>query len=288
MAARTRLWTTLVLVAGLVVASPAPHQGALARPLDEVVESGTIVLAVYRDFPPFSYEEGGRLVGIDVDIAHDIASALGVKARMMVITPDETADDDLRNAVWKGHYLRHEVADLMLHVPVDRQFAMRNNQAVIFAPYLRKRIALAYDSEKLGSFTDLLDLRAEKIAVELDSLSDFFLTSAYGGQFRPNTVHFRTTSEAVSALRSGAVGVVMAPQSDVEGALGADDTHIRFRPVNMHGFGKSSWLIGLAAKEDSRDLAYEVGDIIDGMVRDGRMAEIFKRHRITYRAPGTD
>ena len=140
---------------------------------------------------------------------------------MMPITADETVDDDLRNAVWKGHYLTRAVADVMLHVPFDRRFALRNNQAVLFGPYFRKRIAITYNAETMRADTDLVELRTEKIGVEVDSLADFFLSGAYRGQLRDNVVRFRTAVETAQALRAGQVVTVMTTQSEVEGVLDA-------------------------------------------------------------------
>ena len=53
-----------------------------ARPLDDIVEDGTIIIAVYRDFPPFSYHRDGLLVGTDVDLGRVIAKRLGVNVSL--------------------------------------------------------------------------------------------------------------------------------------------------------------------------------------------------------------
>ncbi len=67
----------------------------------------------------------------------------------MELAPDETVEDDLRNAVWKGSYFGSGVADVMMHVPVDRQFAMRNNNVVIFGAYQRETFALGLDPRQI-------------------------------------------------------------------------------------------------------------------------------------------
>ena len=77
----------------------------------------------------------------------------------------------------------------------------------------------------------------------------------------------------------------MTTQSEVEGVLDAEQATIRFRAASMPGFGKSSWPIGVAVKEDSRDPGYAVDDIIAGMVINGRMQQIFAKRGVTYRAP---
>ncbi len=281
-----RRWRRTVLAVALSAALLLPAgRSALGRPFDEVIDSGTIVVAVYRDFPPFSYELGQEPAGIDVDIARNIAAALGVDMQLMPVTADETVDDDLRNVIWKGHYLERRVADLMLHVPVDRQFALRNDQAVIFGPYLQRRIALAYDDEALGSGVETALTNADTIAVEVDSLADFFLSAAYGGQHRAKVVHYRTAREAAMAFLNGTAAAVMAPESEIEAVVNNADAAIHIDPVAMGGFARSNWLVGAAVKEDSRDLRYAVEDVLAAMVADGRMAAIFARHGVSYRSP---
>jgi len=263
--------------------SGAPN--AQARPLDDIVEDGTIIIAVYRDFPPFSYHRDGKLVGVDVDLGRVIAERLGVDVSFMLVTADENMDDDLRNVVWKGHYLRREVADLMLHVPIDRQLALRNNLAAFFAPYFRREFALAYDPEWIKSDPDPTVFMREKVGVELDSLPDFYLSSAYGGQLRANVVHYRTVKDAARALVEGEVAAVMAPRSEIEAGLGADAERFGVGPIAMTGFAQPTWVVGVAVDHNSRDLGYSVEDIIAGEIASGALERIFSGHGISYRPP---
>lgn len=271
----------LALCAAMLVSLTSVH----ARPLDEIVEDGTLIVAVYRDFPPFSYHRDGKLVGIDVDLGRIIAERLGVKASFMLVTADETVDDDLRNAVWKGHFIGREVADLMLHVPVDRQFALRNKLVAFFAPYFRREFAVAYDPEWIESNPDPKVFMREKVGVELDSLADFYLSSAYGGQIRGNVVHYRTVEAATRALVDGEVAGVMAPRSEIEAGLGPDAGRFGLDPVSMTGFAQSTWVVGIAVNTESRDLGYAVEDIIAALVADGGLERIFSAYHISYRPP---
>ncbi|HBA56291.1 MAG TPA: amino acid ABC transporter substrate-binding protein, partial [Alteromonas macleodii] len=74
-----------------------------ARSLDDIKDSGLIRIAVYTDYPPFSFIENDSPTGIDIDIAREIASALGVELELIWMTPGETTEDDFRNYLWKGH-----------------------------------------------------------------------------------------------------------------------------------------------------------------------------------------
>ena len=99
----------------------------------------------------------------------------------------------------------------MLRVPFDVEFACRVEQAVMTGQYATETIAVAYDE---ASYPDAAPtpayFRFDKVGVENDSISDFFLTSAFGGRIGPNVTRSTTVVEAMALLADGAVKAVMA------------------------------------------------------------------------------
>jgi ABC-type amino acid transport substrate-binding protein len=276
----------LIAISLLIGLIQAPASIALSY--DEIIDKGEISIAVYRDFPPFSYLKEGKLVGIDVDIANHIAQQMNVKANIIQQTADENVDDDLRNTIWKGHYLGGAVADLMLHVPYDRELALRNNLVVLFGPYMKEEIVAARNIKKLGNDATLALFRYEKIAVELDSLADLYLTGVFGGTIRPNVLHFKTNEEAGLATQNGKSAGMMGPRSQVEFALSDKIGAFDIGVIPTPGLIKPHWLIGAAVKNDYRQLGYAVEDILASMVRDGTMDALFQKQGITYTASGLE
>ena len=122
----------------------APAHRVLARPYDDVLKAGRIVIFVYADNPPWSFRKDGNMVGIDVDIAREIAEGLGVDLELLVRQADENVDDDLRVNVWKGDIVGRKAADIMLHVPYDVEYACRFDQVVFTGQYAVERLAIAY------------------------------------------------------------------------------------------------------------------------------------------------
>lgn len=274
----------LLLLIAFAVTAPT----ALALSYDDIQDKGEISIAVYRDYPPFSYRKAGTLVGIDIDIAGHIAQQLKVQLKLIEQTADENVDDDLRNAIWKGSMLSGEVADLMLHIPYDRELALRNELVVLFGPYMKDEIVAARNIEKLGRDATLAQFRYEKIAVELDSLADLYLSGAFGGAIRANLLHFKTTEEAAQAVMRDEAAGLMGPRSQVQHSLLPQLASFDLGTVPTPGLIKSDWLIGAAVKNTYRQLGYAVEDILASMVRDGTMAAIFKQHGIDYVPPSLD
>ncbi|WP_167730401.1 ABC transporter substrate-binding protein [Terasakiella sp. SH-1] len=275
----------LTLIASLLILVCASPRVGLALSFDEIQDKGEIIIAVYRDFPPFSYKEKGKMKGVDVDIAKHIAQKLDVRLNLIEQTADESVDDDLRNAVWKGHYLGGLVADVMLHVPYDSQLAKRNDLVVLFGPYYREDMVLARDIKKVGKDATLAVYRYEKIGVELDSLADMYLSGAFGGTIRKNLVHYTTTYKAADHMIAGETHGLMGPRSLVEGAIGSHKDKYDIGKVPTPGLIKDNWLIGAAIKNTYRQLGYAVGDIIGEMVRSGKIKEIFEKHGLSYTPP---
>jgi hypothetical protein len=53
----------------------------------------------------------------------------------------------------------------------------------------------------------------------------------------------------------------------------------------LEGISRRSWDIGVAVKQDYRELANEVEFLLDAWVKDGSLAALFAKHKITYQKP---
>ncbi|MCB1773390.1 MAG: transporter substrate-binding domain-containing protein [Gammaproteobacteria bacterium] len=249
--------------------------------LQRVMERGALSVAVYRDYPPFSFSDKGRVVGIDADIARALADRLGVAALIRAVGADESMEDDLRNNVWKGHYLGGGTADFMLHVPYDDAFAEENDRVILLAPYYREQLVIATRATVSESPFDLFT--REKVGVELDTLADFHLLSTNGGTMRNQVVHFRSMGEAVEAFKSGELAGVAGPRVEIEYALGAQRED--YRVVNMPGLRRGGWDLGGAVKQGNDDLASAIRDGMQALRESGAISEIFQRYHATYQPP---
>ncbi len=274
-----RLW--LKALAALPVAAALP---ARADGLEAIRQRGRLRFAVYNDFPPYSMA-GGK--GIDADIARALAARLGVAPEVVGFTADEDMNDDLRNMVWKGHYLGTQPADVMMHVPVDPYLAKANDKVRIFGAYHREALALARRPERVrqapsGSAAVALEVfTREKIGVETASLADSFLLGVLNGRLRDNVVHFKTVGEAAQALAAGQVAAVLATRAELEAAL-KGQRELPVEPVSFPELKVDSWPLGMAVKVEEQALADAIAAALAELKRDGSLAEIFRRHGISH------
>jgi len=296
---RNKLLTLLIsLMAGLL-----GNEQAFARLYDDVIASGYIRIGVYRDFPPYSWEEQGAPRGIDVDIAAQVADALGLNLQLHWITPDEGLEDDLRNNVWRGHYLdkdednplaMKQLADVMLRVPYDKAYAYKqdslgyliNEFVVMMAPYHEERWQIAYDTRRLESVKTLAVFQYEPIGVEIDTVPAFYFTAALNGRMRDKTHHYVNPRAAFDAMEQGEVAAVMAMRSEIDWLLKRKDSpRFQLAENSFPTMGKQVWDVGIAVRETDRQLGYAVEAILDAMIRDGRMQRIFEHYGVRFTAP---
>lgn len=252
--------------------------------LERIKQRGVVEIAVYAKFPPYSIKSGGHPEGIDVEIGRALAEKLGVMPAFRVFLADESVEDDFRNQLWKGHYLGGGTADVMMHVPADPDFARRNDQVRILAPYFEEEIVVARplrlkDARTFDAFLE------HRVGVEQLTLSSYFLLSAFGGGMRDNTLHFKSVGEAVVALNKGEITAVLGPRGEIEGALGKDMAKFHIGPMPMPGLHRTRWDLGLAVKSDHPDLAAALDQAMSGLRDDGTIARTFNRAGLTYRSP---
>lgn len=274
-----RLWLKALAVLPLGAALPALADGNLAA----IRERGRLRVAVYNDFPPYAMA-GGK--GIDADIARALAEKLGLTAEIVGFNADEDMNDDLRNMVWKGHYLGAQPADVMMHVPVDEHLAKANDKVRIFGPYHRESLAVArnpkYVKALAGSAAVALEqFTREKIGVETATLSDAFLLGALNGRLRENVVHFPTIAAAVKGLVEGQVTAVLGTRAEIEDAL-AGQSGMVVEPAKLAELKIDSWPLGMAVKAEDMELADVLAKALSELKENGSIAAIFKRHGITF------
>jgi ABC-type amino acid transport substrate-binding protein len=278
---RRRLVAATAAMAWLAGAAPAAlAQTEPGAALARIRARGRLVVGVYNDLPPFHV--AGR--GIDVDVAEALARALGLELTLLPFNADENMNDDLRNLVWRGHYLGFGPADVLLHVPVDAPLMQGNPQVQIFAPYFRERVMIARDLQRVPKLDSLADLAGQQIAVPGQSLAGWLLIGADGGAYREQLVtRLANGVDAARALQRGDVAAAAGHASELESAL-AGDRRFAIVPLPVPRL-RDGWAVGFAVKRQATDLAQALQAAVNDLSRSGELARVFDRAGVSWRAP---
>lgn len=265
------------------------------RPFDDIIESGVLKVALYEDFPPYSFMVDGEPRGVDVDLVQQLAAGLDLKVELLWVTPDETLDDDLRNFIWKGHYLRPNVlADVMMRVPYDREFSYKQNEmgelinelVVMFGPYQRERWQSAFDDRRLKEVPSVAVFQYHPVGVEVESVPSFYLSSIFNGSIAKMLHHYRTSQAAFAAMQAGEVDATMAMRGEIDWLLKqANDSHLKLAENAYPNMGKQAWDLGMAVHESNRQLAYAIEGVLEGLIADGNLEKIYADYGLRYELP---
>ncbi len=241
----------------------------------KIHDSGSLKVAVYQEFAPFSDRSGG----IDVDVAEALARKLGLKLSLLPFPAGENLSDDLRNMVWKGHYLGYGPADVMLHVPVEPQLMNENDKVSIFAPYHVETVRLVRSAASIPAFDGIDSLAGKKVGVEKVSIAAMVLLGEGDGRFRDNVRIFDSAAEALAQLKAGQLDAVLANRSEIEAVMRSDPAF----PLNEVAFQRlprAGWAVGMAVRKDNQDVARLLQAAINDMKASGELQAIFARHGV--------
>jgi ABC-type amino acid transport substrate-binding protein len=230
--------------------------------------------------PPFNTNGSG----IDVQIAEQLAHELGVKLNLLPFNAGESMGDDLRNMVWKGHYLGFGPADVLLHVPVDKPLMDSEKQVLILAPYYKETVVIAYRIGRVPQLNSLADLKDRKVAVPGQTLAGWLLLGADGGAYREQLItHMDDGTGAARLLLAGEVDVAAGNASEIHSVLKGNPQY-RVIPLPIPQAPRSGWAVGMAVKKNATELARALQTAINDMSKDQRLPKIFAEQGVPWSA----
>jgi ABC-type amino acid transport substrate-binding protein len=275
----------LAVVAALATLTAAPAHADMAK----IRETGTLKIALYKDMLPFSGKDSGQFTGIDVALANALCKQMGLSPSLLPFdADDDSMSDDLRNMVWKGHYLGYGPADVMLHVPVDPVFTRQNGEVLIFAPYLRENFVLAYDRQRVHEVSRFEDLTGQPTGAERGSAGANALLSSAQGALSSKVKIYPEADDALHALFSGEIAAAMVTRAQYESALkarGHSDDRFAVAEIQSPVLPARGWAVGMAVKADQRALADALESALEALRASGELQRIFAQYGVSLVAP---
>jgi ABC-type amino acid transport substrate-binding protein len=270
-----------LLAAGLLLGAGVAAPGAVCAADAPVLrEAGHLKVAVYNDLAPFS--DHGE--GIDADLGAALAGKLGLKPTLLPFNAGDELGDDLRNMVWKGHYLGYGPADVMLHVPVDRMLMNANPQVEIFAPYYVETVRLVRSARAMPQFDGVASLAGKRIGVEKVSISGMVMLGEGGGRFRDQVHIYPTAVEALEQLKAGSLDAVLATRAQIESVMKGDPA-FPLQDVTFDRLPRGGWAIGMAVRKDNVGLARQLQAALNEMAASGELRTLFAKYGVQVVRP---
>lgn len=280
---RRRLLAVAPLLLGVHGLSSAQELSAM----EKIKARGVLKVAVYKDNAPYSDGPNADMHGLDVSLAKALAAKLNLQLALLPFDAGENMNDDLRNMVWKGHYLGYGPADVMIHVPVDRYLMNENKQVLIFGSYVREHLVVLHNPVNVARVDNPEDLQGKTIAVEKGSGAASALMGYRGGLLRDKISIFKDGVDAAKMVTSGQFDAAFVSRAQAESAVHAAAGKGRWTlsSVSLPGVMPAGWPLGFAVKADNKELAKALDDALASLRQSGELLKLFQSHGLTLAAP---
>ncbi len=177
----------LVLVAMLVFA----FAGCGKKEKSLTVTEGKLTMATNASFPPYEFYEGDKIVGIDAEVAEEIAKKLDLEL--------EIADIDFDSIVPGVQSDKYDMGMAGMTVTEERQ--KKVNFSTTYAKGVQ--VIIVKEDSAIASIDDLAD---KKIGVQQATTGDIYASDEFGEE---NVTKYASGNLAVEGLKSGKVDCVI-------------------------------------------------------------------------------
>jgi polar amino acid transport system substrate-binding protein len=249
-------------VAFALVALALGATGAAAQTLEKIKERGKIVVGVKADYKPFGFRDpSGKIIGLEPDLAQDVADALGVKLELEPVVSSN-----------RMQFLQQGKIDLMIATMNDKP-DRRQIVGIIEPSYYASGVNVL--APKKANLKTWEQLKGQKVCAIQGAWYNKPVAEKYGADI----VAFKGTAESETALVQGNCVAWMY-----------DDTAFAERLEDKAKWGEYEMPLntildepwGLAVPLPERDKAF--GRFMAGMVfewhRSGKIAELEKKWKL--------
>ncbi|MEO7725652.1 MAG: transporter substrate-binding domain-containing protein [Burkholderiales bacterium] len=170
----------LIAVFALVVATPARAQHAL----DDIKKRGTLIVGVKADYKPYGFRDpGGAIIGMEPDLAADVAKRLGVKLELVPVVSSN-----------RMQFLEQGKIDLMIATMNDNA-DRRKVVYIVEPPYYSSGVNIL--TPKAAKLKEWKDVKGKKTCMIQGAWYNKQIQQDYGAEI----VAFKGTAEVYSALK---------------------------------------------------------------------------------------
>ena len=225
--------------------------------LDQIKKRGTLIVGVKADYKPYGFRDpSGKIIGIEPDLAQDVATKLGVKLELVPVVSSN-----------RMQFLDQGKIDLMIATMNDKPDRRKVVYIVEPSYYASSANILAPKSAKFKEWTDL---KGKTVCMIQGAWYNKQLQQDYGME----VVAFKGTAEVFTALKGGnCVGFVYDDTLILATLL---EPEWKDYEMPLKSVLEDPW--GLAVKLGEEKFYKFMSDIIVDWHRTGRIVELEKKY----------
>lgn len=250
----------MMFAGSCMVAALVSGAVAEAESLDRIQERGKIVVGVKNDYPPFGFvNPSGEIVGMEIDMARDIADRLAVELELV---PVQTAN--------RIEFLQQGRIDLILATMGDNEQRRRVVGIVDPNYYAGGTAILARKSAGLESWEEL---RGRDVCATQGAYYNRPVAEQYGA----NIVAFAGTPEALSALLTGSCIAFLQDSTLIQSILASGDAKWQDFEMPLPTENYQPWSIAVPLEERDGPFGQFIHEVIVDWHKSGKLIELEKK-----------
>mgnify|MGYP000922522199 FL=1 len=174
-----------------------------------------------RDWGRFHFWRGGKVQGIDVDLANEIAKALGVKAEFVPTTWGNGEKGTL-----SGTWLSEDWSEFDIVISAITKLPSRAEKVVFSVSYASVGQKILF--RKQDGFNSLKDLAGKKVGAQKGTTSEAIARKNLTGS---TIVPYASWQDALQALKKGEISAAVIDSPTVQSCLDEDPSLSSLRTV---------------------------------------------------------
>ncbi|MFD7261209.1 ABC transporter substrate-binding protein [Streptomyces sp. NPDC059874] len=239
----------------------------------KIQDAGVIKVGTDAAYAPMEFTEGGKIVGVDPDIADALGKQLGVKFQFTsgtfdgLITSLETGRQDIAMSSITDNKRRQEGLD---------EKGAKIGKGVDFVDYFSSGVSLIVKKGNPDNIKSLDDLCGKTVAVQRGTIyEDTFKAQAEKCGDKKLTIEaFDTDAEAQTRVKAGGA---VADMNDYPVAAYIAKTSGGGNDFEVGGQQSDVGLFGIAVAKENTQLRDALKEALDAIIKDGSYAKVLEK-----------
>jgi polar amino acid transport system substrate-binding protein len=255
----------LAVLTVIVVMASGLADSAGADTLQSIIDKGKLVVGVKTDYPPFGMrDKNGKIVGMEIDLANDIAKRVSAKAGKPI-----TLELVAVVASNRMQFLQQGQIDLMIATMTDTP-ERRKVVGITLPHYYASGVTVM--ARKDAGIKDWPDLKGQNIC----TIQGGWFIKDWGDKFGANLIAFPGTPEAEKALLDGRCIGWLYDDTAFASRLALDAEKWKDYTLATPTAGQQPWGIAVRSEDRTEPLGKLVSEAIVDWLASGTLMTLEK------------